>query len=91
MTRIVRRFVQTETSGGMVLLLAALGALIWANSPWAEVYAQLWQAELSLGIGEIRLTETILHWMNDGHMAVYFLAIGLEIKRELVARELAGL
>ncbi len=73
-----------------MLLAAALIALLWANSPWGYAYARLWQTELSLGVGDYRLTETLLHWINDGLMAIFFLAIGLEIKRELVAGELAS-
>ena len=84
-----RRFVRAESAGGVVLLLAALIALLWANSPWGYAYARLWQTDLSLGVGNVRLTETLLHWVNDGLMAIFFLAIGLEIKRELVAGELA--
>jgi NhaA family Na+:H+ antiporter len=85
-----QRFVAAESAGGVVLLVAALIALLWANSLWGDAYARLWQTELSLGVGNVRLTETLLHWINDGLMAIFFLAIGLEIKRELVAGELAS-
>jgi NhaA family Na+:H+ antiporter len=82
--------VRAETAGGVVLLLATFIALLWANSPLAAGYTQVWQTELSIGIGDYRLTETLLHWINDGLMAIFFLAIGLEIKRELVTGELAS-
>lgn len=74
----------------MVLLLATLLALLWANSPWASGYLRLWQTELSIGLGNYHLTETLRHWINDGLMAIFFLLIGLEIKRELVTGELAS-
>ena len=85
-----QRFVAAESAGGVVLLAAALIVLLWANSPWGDAYARLWQTELSLGVGNVRLTETLRHWVNDGLMAIFFLAIGLEIKRELVTGELAS-
>jgi NhaA family Na+:H+ antiporter len=60
-------------------------ALAWANSPWAEVYFHLWETEITIGI-----TESAHHWINDGLMAVFFLLVGLEIKRELIVGELAS-
>jgi Na+:H+ antiporter, NhaA family len=60
-----------------MLLVAALIALLWANSPWAAAYTALWQTELSLGFGDVRLTETLLHWINDGLMAIFFLMVSL--------------
>ena len=86
--RVVRQFMQTEAAGGIVLLVAAVVALIWANSPWSGSYRTLWHTELSLRVGRFGLAEDLQHWVNDGLMALFFLVVGLEIKRELVCGEL---
>jgi NhaA family Na+:H+ antiporter len=86
----LREFVHDQAFGGILLLAAALVALVWANSPWAGAYDALWATELTLGTVQLSLTETLRHWVNDGLMAVFFLVVGLEIKRELLAGELAS-
>lgn len=77
----LRRFLDSEASGGLVLMAAAALALVLANSPLAPAYF----AALHLGIGPLGLQ----HWINDGLMAVFFLFVGLEIKREFLAGQLA--
>jgi NhaA family Na+:H+ antiporter len=84
----VRRFLDTEASGGIVLVIAAIAALVWANSPWSASYDSLWHTKVSLGIGPFELAEDLRHFVNDALMAVFFLVVGLEIKRELVAGDL---
>ena len=86
--RVVRQFLDTEASGGVVLLAAAMVALVWANSPWSASYRTLWSTELTLGLGRYVLVEDLQHWVNDALMAVFFLVVGLEIKRELVHGDL---
>ncbi|HEV3400580.1 MAG TPA: Na+/H+ antiporter NhaA [Acidimicrobiales bacterium] len=86
--RVVRQFLRTEAAGGIVLLVAAVAALIWANSPWSGSYRSLWGTELSIRIGRFGLTEDLRHWVNDGLMAIFFFVVGLEIKRELVRGDL---
>ncbi|MBW3615770.1 MAG: Na+/H+ antiporter NhaA [Actinobacteria bacterium] len=81
-------FLRTEASGGVLLVLATLAALVWANSPWSGSYQDLWHYELTLGVGRFSVTEDLGHWVNDGLMAVFFFVVGLEIKRELVVGEL---
>jgi NhaA family Na+:H+ antiporter len=83
-----RSFTSSSASSGLLLLAAAIVALIWANSAWASTYAELWSSKLSISIGELSLSETLLHWINDGLMALFFLVVGLEIKRELLVGEL---
>lgn len=85
------RFVQHEASGGVVLLCAALFALLLANSPLASLYGTLLDTHVSVRIGEVGLDKNLLHWINDGLMAVFFFHVGLEIKRELVEGELSTL
>ncbi|SFF39427.1 sodium/proton antiporter, NhaA family [Fontimonas thermophila] len=77
------RFIHVEASSGTVLLLAAMIALVWANSPWAGSYHALWEMPLTLGIGALVVTESLHFWINDGLMTIFFLVVGLEIRREL--------
>jgi len=84
----VARFLHIEAAGGVLLLIGALVAVIWANSPWAEAYRHLWEAEASIGIGGFRLELTLHEWVNDGAMALFFFVVGMEIKREMVSGEL---
>ena len=85
-----QRFFQTETIGGSILLLFAIAALVLANSPLASVYKQFWQIPLTIGIVDHALSLTLHQWINDALMAVFFLLVGLEIKRELLVGELAS-
>lgn len=87
---IFQRFFRTETVGGSVLLLFGIAALVLANSPLAEAYERIWQIPLTLGAGPHSLSLTLRQWTNDGLMAVFFLLVGLEIKRELIVGELAS-
>ncbi len=85
-----QQFAHAEASGGIVLLFAAVTALIWANSPWGESYAHLWETKVTIGAPGFGLTESLHHWINDGLMAVFFFVVGLEIKREILVGELAS-
>ena len=87
---IFQRFFRTETAGASVLLLFGIGALLLANSPLADAYEHLWQIRLAFGNTEHPLSLTLHQWINDGLMALFFLLVGLEIKRELVVGELAS-
>jgi Na+:H+ antiporter, NhaA family len=84
----LREFLDTEAGSGVVLMIATVVALVWANSPWASTYEDFWHSHLSIGLGRFTLTEDIQHWVNDALMAVFFFVVGLEIKRELVVGEL---
>ncbi|HUP01535.1 MAG TPA: Na+/H+ antiporter NhaA [Gemmatimonadota bacterium] len=88
--RVFRDFVHLEASGGIVLLVCTIAALGWANSPLAGSYHALWETRLSIGLGDRILAESLLHWINDGLMALFFFVVGLEIKREIMAGELAS-
>lgn len=84
----LRRFLETEASGGVALLAATVLALVWANSPWADAYEDLWHRNLTVGFGTWAISEDLRHWVNDALMTVFFFLIGLEIKRERVTGEL---
>ena len=87
---IFQRFFRTETLGGLALLGFGLAALAIANSPLAEVYNEFWQTPLRLGTSSHEFSLTVHEWVNDGLMALFFLLVGLEIKRELLAGELSS-
>lgn len=78
-----------ETAGGIVMLVAAVIALVWANSPWSAGYRQLFDTVIEFRIGGLVNLDLTLHeWINDGLMSLFFLVVGLEIKRQLVHGEL---
>ena len=83
-------FLQSEALGGYVLMLAALVALIVANSPAAPYYFGALETKFGFQAGPVVLKESVLHWINDGLMAVFFLLVGLEIKREVLDGQLRG-
>ncbi len=85
------RFMQIEASGGMLLLVCTVLALLISNSPWAAGYESFWKTPVILTIGEFQLKETLAHLVNDGLMTIFFFVVGLEIKRELVVGELRDL
>ncbi len=84
----VRDFLSTETGGAVVLVAAAVMALVWANSPWPHSYESFWRTTLALHIGHHVLTGSLRQWVNEGLMALFFLVVGLEAKRELDLGEL---
>jgi len=84
-------FFESSISGGVILLLCTACAMVWANSPYAQSYGELWEYRVSIGIGQFGLSKTLHHWINDGLMAVFFFMVGLEIKRELLVGELSSL
>ena len=87
--RPVREFLRIEASGGILLILATIVALIWANSPWSHSYHEILETHISIEIGDLlRLDEPVEAWINDALMALFFFVVGLEIKRELVVGEL---
>jgi Na+:H+ antiporter, NhaA family len=92
--RIVRPFqdfAHKQSSGGILLIIATAVALVWANSPWGESYAALWHTKLTVGVGDFSISKDLTHWINDGLMAVFFLVVGLEIKREILVGELSSI
>ncbi len=90
MLRPFQEFAARETSGGILLLLCAAIALIWMNSPWSDSYASLWHTKLAVSFAGQAMDRDLHFWVNDGLMALFFLVVGLEIKRELLVGELAS-
>jgi len=87
----VHKFIHQEFTGGIVLFVSVLAAIIWANSPYAASYHAVWEAKLHVGIAGAALDEPLHIWINDGLMALFFFVIGLELKREFMAGELSSL
>jgi len=86
-----QEFFQQEASSGILLMIATILSLVWANSPWAESYFALWHINVTFSFGSFGISKDLLHWINDGLMAVFFFVVGLEIKREVMVGELASL
>jgi Na+:H+ antiporter, NhaA family len=85
------RFAKMEAAGGILLLIATVIALVWANSPWEESYHGIWHTTFTVGIGNYVLSWSRHIWVNDGLMAIFFFLVGLEIKREVLIGELSSL
>ncbi|HMB91188.1 MAG TPA: Na+/H+ antiporter NhaA [Rhodothermales bacterium] len=83
-------FFQTSASGGVILMVCALAALVLANSPWADAYFDIWQTIVTVGAGSFAISKPLLLWINDGLMAIFFFVVGLEIKREVLVGELSS-
>ncbi len=81
-------FIDDEILGGLLLFVAAAVAMVWANSPWSDAYFELWETQLTFGLGDATIELDLQHWINDLLMALFFFVVGLEIKRELVSGEL---
>jgi len=84
----ISTFQSYETSGAIVLLGATVVALVAANSPWRDAFQAFWHLHAGVHVGDWLLDKSLLHWINDGLMALFFFAVGLEIKREVVVGEL---
>ncbi len=83
-----QKFVKIESFSGILLLIATIIALVWANSPFGESYQSLWQYKIGFTSNHFELYKPLILWVNDGLMAVFFFLIGLEIKREILIGEL---
>lgn len=81
-------FLRLEASGGVILLICAILAVLIANSPWGESYEHALHTPIAIGLGAFSLEMGLLHWVNDGLMAIFFFLVGLEIKREFLYGEL---
>ena len=85
----ILHFFKRDSAAGMMLLFAIIAALIIANSPLNEFYEHLLELEISIGFSSLMIEHSVHEWINDGLMAIFFLLVGLEIKRELKYGELS--
>jgi len=92
-SRVIRpfqEFARIGSLGGIVLLATTVLALLWSNSPWGESYFHLWETVIVAGSAARPLSLSLHHWINDALMVVFFLLVGLEIKREILVGELGS-
>lgn len=87
---LLRNFFSSRSAGGIILIFCVIISLTIANSKWADDYSKLLATEIGKNFRTVSLRYTVLKWINDGLMAIFFLFVGLEIKRELVEGELAS-
>lgn len=90
LTRPFTAFARQEWSSGVLLLICAAIAIAAANSPWKAAWHDLWYVEIGISAGSASLVHSLEHWINDGLMVLFFLLVGLEIKREMVSGELSS-
>ncbi len=86
---LVRGFIKKESSSGIILMFVTIFALILRNSPFAQMYFDLLHVKIVFSIGSLIIDKPLYLWINDGFMTLFFLVIGLEIKRELIAGHLS--
>ncbi|MEZ4756773.1 MAG: Na+/H+ antiporter NhaA [Flavobacteriales bacterium] len=84
-----KEFLHKQSAAGVVLFIAAMVALVLANSPWHEQYHHLWEHTVAVRFDQWELSRSLHHWINDGLMAMFFFLVGLELKREVVGGELS--
>ncbi|NLS43753.1 Na+/H+ antiporter NhaA [BEV proteobacterium] len=87
----LERFLHIEAVSGIVLLVAAAAALVWANLPWAESYHALWHLPISFSIRNTKIAHSLHFWINDAFMTLFFLVVGMEIRREIHEGALSSL
>jgi NhaA family Na+:H+ antiporter len=85
----VERFLAIQAASGIVLMIAAVAALAWANSPWRNIYADLWHFPVGFRFGTFAFERDLHFWINDGLMTIFFFVVGLEIRREIHSGELS--
>ena len=85
----IRKFLKTESSSGVLLIIFSLLAIILSNSDFSNLYYSVKNTYLSIKIDEFIIKETVHHWVNDGLMAIFFFVIGLELKREMINGQLS--
>jgi NhaA family Na+:H+ antiporter len=89
--RPLERFLHIEAASGIVLLAAALVALVWTNSPWGDGFEAFWRAPTTLSVPGLLVEQPLRFWINEGLMTVFFLVVGLEIRREMHEGALSSL
>jgi NhaA family Na+:H+ antiporter len=87
----IKEFLRLEAAAGIILVIAAAVAMVWANSPAAGLYADILGAPVVVQVGALKIAKPLLLWINDGLMALFFLLVALEIKREVLEGELSSI
>lgn len=87
----IQDFINKESFSGILLFLATVAAVVVANSSWGQAYYDLWHMPLGVTLGEKNISMSLTYWIDDGLMALFFLMVGLEIKREMIVGELSSL
>ncbi|MEI9598581.1 Na+/H+ antiporter NhaA [Moellerella wisconsensis] len=90
MTAIIRQFLRLEAAGGLLLIIAAIIALVMANTPLQAIYQQFLDIPVAVKVAALEIDKPLILWINDFLMAIFFLVVGLEVKRELLEGSLAG-
>ena len=91
MLALIKRFFKLESAGGIALLCSALIAMVFANSAFLSgAYNDFLNLPVSIQVGSFSIDKTLIHWINDGFMAVFFILVGLEVKRELIEGSLSS-
>ncbi|MDG1709049.1 MAG: Na+/H+ antiporter NhaA, partial [Emcibacteraceae bacterium] len=85
----IDKFLEKESAGGILLVIAAFCAILLANSPFGTFYNQFLGTLVRVQVGELDVAKPLLLWVNDGLMAIFFLLVGLELKREFLEGELS--
>ncbi|MCU7940514.1 MAG: Na+/H+ antiporter NhaA [gamma proteobacterium symbiont of Bathyaustriella thionipta] len=84
-----QRFLKKESASGILLMIAAISAIIIANTPLNSIYDDLLEVPVEVRVGALHIAKPLIFWINDGLMAIFFFLIGLELKRELIEGELS--
>jgi len=87
---IFKSFVKSQSTGGIILMICTAIALIGANTSYLNFLPELWEKQLSISFGNRVMEMSLVHWINDFLMVIFFFVVGLEIKREMVAGELSS-
>jgi len=88
---IIEEFIKKESSSGILLIFATILALVFSNTALAPLYQSFLHIPMEVRIGALQLDKSLYHWVNDGLMAIFFLLIGLEVKREMLEGELSSM
>lgn len=90
MEKAIKNFLSQESAGGILLMVAVVLAMVMANSPLSGLYQGFLDTEMQIRVGSLDIDKTLIHWINDGLMAIFFMLIGLEVKRELLEGALSS-
>ena len=85
------KFINKEALSGILLFIATVAAVIVANSSYGQAYYDLWHMPFGMNMGELKISMSLTYWIDDGLMALFFLMVGLEIKREMLVGELSSI